>query len=129
MSYWHETTSIRIGCFVKSIVTLHHNMEAPKIPSLFKFGRSSGPNRFKFPARYYDERKERLKNRYDQMKQEVSADELTREQTKDRMRASIDDKWKRNTYQKASALRQVRVLVLILCLGLIAYYSYYKLLN
>ena len=104
-------------------------MEAPRIPSLFKFGRTGGPKRFSFPTRYYDERKERLKERYDKLKLEMSEEELTREQTRDRMRAAIDSKWKRGHYQKASALRQVRVLVIVICLGLIAYYSYYKLLN
>lgn len=101
-------------------------MEAPRIPSLFKFGRTSGPKRFHFPTRYYDERKERLEERYEQLKLEMSKDELTREQIRDRMKAAIQDKWKRNNYHRGNVFRQARVLLIFVILTLIAYYIFYK---
>ncbi len=104
-------------------------MEAPRIPSLFKFGRTNGPKRFEFQTRYYDEQKERMKERYDRLKLEVSEEELTRTQTRDRMRAAIDQKWKRGQYQKASALQRIRVLIIVLILGLGSYYLYLKYFN
>ncbi|MGB0166672.1 MAG: hypothetical protein ACPF8V_07435 [Luteibaculum sp.] len=43
-------------------------MEAPKIPGFFK---TRGPRSFYFPARYYDERKERIQKRREQIKREL----------------------------------------------------------
>ena len=45
-------------------------MEAPKIPSMFGF-RSKKPNQFYFEPRYYSERKEKMKKRYDRLEKEI----------------------------------------------------------
>ena len=73
-------------------------MQAPRLPSIFK---SPKIRRFSFPVRYYDERKERIKN-------------FKKEKT-------TKIKFKSNGYSRINTGRGKRLLLVIIALVLVTY--------
>ena len=95
-------------------------MEAPKLPSIFGI-KSKKPNQFYFEPRYYNERKEKMKQRYDSLNREIdSTSEKTR--TED-FKSTLRDNWG-NGYSRSRAGNKInkRVIIYIIALFTIAYY-------
>lgn len=97
-------------------------MEAPKIPSLFGF-RSKKPDQFYFEPRYYDERKEKMKKRYEQIEREVSNNPSFEKSNTEDFKTSIRENWG-NSYSRTRAGNQMsrRVIIYILALLGLAYF-------
>ena len=96
-------------------------MEAPKIPSLFGF-KSKKPDRFYFEPRYYDERKEKMKKRYERIEKEINSASSERTNTAD-FKSELRENWK-NNYSRSKAGNQMnkRVFIYIIALAALAYY-------
>ena len=73
-------------------------MQAPRLPSIFK---NPKVRRFSFPVRYYDERKERIKNLKKGKKTKI--------------------KFKSNGYSGTNTGRSKRLLLVIIALVLVTY--------
>ncbi len=96
-------------------------MEAPKLPSLFGF-RSKRPEQFYFEPRYYNERKEKMKKRYDRIGREVentSTERTNTEEFKSTLRENWGSGYARN---KAGSQMNRRVFIYVLALLALAYY-------
>ena len=51
-------------------------MEAPKLPSMFGI-KTRRPNQFYFEPRYYNEKKEKMKKRYERIGKEIEKSKCT----------------------------------------------------
>lgn len=98
-------------------------MEAPKLPSIFK---QNQPRAFGYRPRYYDARKERL----EEMKKKYSSTEADEQaEGREALRVKLREEW-RGHRAKASSASNVRLIVILGFLFLIAYYllTYFKFL-
>ncbi len=97
-------------------------MEAPKIPSMFGF-RSKKPDQFYFEPRYYDERKEKMKKRYESITREVSNNPTFEKSTTEDFKSTIRENWG-NSYSRNRAGNQMnrRVIIYVIALLALAYY-------
>lgn len=97
-------------------------MEAPKIPSMFGF-RSKKPDQFYFEPRYYNERKEKMKQRYESIGREVENIPTLEPTNKDDFKTTIRENWG-NSYSRTAAGNKVntRVIFYVIALLVIAYY-------
>lgn len=71
-------------------------MKPPKLPSFFK---TKEPNQFYFEPRYYDERKEKIKQRYDRISREINnngSDQIRSEDFKAKLRENWGNGYSRN---------------------------------
>ncbi|MGB0882652.1 MAG: hypothetical protein ACPGSO_06830 [Vicingaceae bacterium] len=96
-------------------------MEAPKIPSLFGF-RSKKPDQFYFEPRYYNERKEKLQQRYDRISREVNKEGVQEERTTEEFKSTLRENWG-NGYSRNKTGGQMnkRVIIYIVALAVLAY--------
>ena len=90
--------------------------------SLFKL-----PNkhkRFDYVPRYYDERKEKLKNKIAAYEQEsnVSSDERVRREISFREKTS--DRWGNDEYKSASMRQNLRLILILAGLAVVVYYIF-----
>lgn len=99
-------------------------MEAPKLPSLFGL-RSKRPNRFYFEPRYYNERKEKMKKRYDRIGKELDASSSERTNPEE-FKATLQENWG-NGYARSKVGGQMsrRVIIYVIALLALAYYMLY----
>ena len=99
-------------------------MEAPKIPSLFGF-KSKRPNQFYFEPRYYDERKEKMKQRKDRISRELEKSPSKRIHPED-FKSELRANWG-NSYSRSKVGNQVnkRVILYVVALLALAYYLLY----
>ena len=96
-------------------------MEAPKLPSLFGF-KSKRPNQFYIEPRYYDERKEKMKKRYDRIGKELELEEKSRT-SPDEFRSTIRENWGDGyARRKMGGGMNVRVVIYVIALLALAYY-------
>jgi hypothetical protein len=96
-------------------------MEAPKIPSLFGF-RSKKPDQFYFEPRYYNERKEKLKKRYDRINREVNSASVTEERNSEEFKSSLRENWGESySRNRTGGKMNKRVLIYIVALAILAY--------
>jgi hypothetical protein len=97
-------------------------MEAPKIPSMFGF-RSKKPNQFYFEPRYYDERKEKMKQRYDRIGQEVDNTKTVERTNPEDFKTTLRENWG-NGYARNKAGNQMnkRVIIYVIALLALAYF-------
>jgi hypothetical protein len=98
-------------------------MEAPKLPSLFGL-RSKKPNQFYFEPRYYNERKEKMKQRYDRINKEVNNSPNQSEPSKtEDFKSTLRENWG-NNYSRNKAGNQMnrRVIIYVIALFALAYY-------
>ena len=96
-------------------------MEAPKLPSLFGF-KSKRPNQFYFEPRYYDERKEKMKKRYERIGKELEVEDKTRTNLED-FRSTLRDNWGDGyARRKVGVGMSGRVIIYLLALLALAYY-------
>lgn len=93
-------------------------MEAPKIPSMFSF-RSKKPNQFYFEPRYYDERKEKMKKRYERIGREVNNDPSFEKSNTEDFKSAIRENWG-NSYSRSRAGNQMNTRVIIYVVALLA---------
>ena len=100
-------------------------MEAPKLPSIFGL-RSKKPNQFNFEPRYYDERKEKMKQRYDRINREMDNTNLDKTHPED-FKSTLRDNWG-NGYSRNRAGNQLnkRVVIYIVVLFALAYYFFLR---
>ena len=100
-------------------------MEAPKIPSLFGF-KSKRPNQFYFEPRYYDERKEKMKQRYNKIGKELEKNTKERTNVED-FKSELRENWG-NSYSRGKAGSQVnrKVIVYVIALLALTYYLLFK---
>ena len=100
-------------------------MEAPKIPSMFGF-RSKKPNQFYFEPRYYDERKEKMKQRYVRVGNEMDKNSSQRTNAED-FKSELRENWG-NSYSRSKAGNQMnkRVILYVIALLALAYYILFK---
>ncbi len=97
-------------------------MEAPKIPSMFGF-RSKKPDQFYFEPRYYDERKEKMKKRYETIGRQVDKTPTFVKTNTDDFKSTIKENWG-NSYSRTRAGNKMntRVIIYVIALGALAYY-------
>lgn len=95
-------------------------MQTPKIPSFFK---SKKPDQFYFEPRYYDARKEKMKERYDRIAKEVSSEKSDKTDT-EVFRSNLRESWAANRRQKTGI--NYRILFYIVILTGLAYYVLVK---
>jgi len=97
-------------------------MEAPRIPSMFGF-KSKKPDQFYFEPRYYDERKEKMKKRYETIGRELNNDNSAKPSRTDDFKSAIRENWG-NSYSRTRAGNKMntRVIIYIIGLGALAYY-------
>jgi hypothetical protein len=93
-------------------------MNAPKIPSLFKIPRHKN---FEYKPLYYDEAKERINERREQLKKEG----LTNDDKKlGLIKYRINQKFQRNQLQKEVRQANTRIILLIVVILLVLYYIF-----
>ncbi len=92
-------------------------MQTPRIPSFFK---SKKPDQFYFEPRYYDARKEKMKERYDRISREVNANNLEKTDT-EVFRSNLRENWSSNRVKNTNKT-SYRVLFYIVILAGLAYY-------
>jgi len=91
-------------------------MLTPKIPSFFK---TKKPNQFYFEPRYYNDRKEKMEQRYERISREL--DESNSERTSsETFRSTLRENWGANRKRKSGI--NYRVLFYIVVLAGLAYY-------
>jgi len=100
-------------------------MEAPKLPSLFGL-RTKDPNRFHYEPRYYDERKEKMKQRYERIGKEISNSNNERT-NKEEFRSTLRENWN-NGYSRTKSGNQMnkRVIIYVIALLALAYYILFR---
>jgi len=101
-------------------------MEAPKLPSMLGF-KSKKPNQFYFEPRYYDERKEKMQQRYERIDREVNSNSSNNRTNATDFKSELRDNWQ-NNYSRSKAGNQMNKRVLIYVVGLMAL-AYYILFN
>jgi len=92
-------------------------MQTPRIPSFFK---SKKPDQFYFEPRYYNARKEKMKERYDRISREVNAENAEKTDT-EVFRSNLRENWNSNRVKNTNKT-SYRVLFYIVVLAGLAYY-------
>lgn len=96
-------------------------MEAPKLPSMFGI-KTRRPNQFDFEPRYYNERKEKMKKRYDRIGKEVE-NEGTARTNPEEFRSTLKENWGAGyARNKMGTTINRRVIIYIMALVALAYY-------
>jgi hypothetical protein len=97
-------------------------MEAPKIPSMFGF-RSKKPDQFYFEPRYYNERKEKMKQRYESIGREVENNPTMEPTNTEDFKSTMRENWG-NSYSRSTAGNKMNTRVILYAIALlaIAYY-------
>lgn len=96
-------------------------MEAPKLPSMFGI-KTRRPNQFYFEPRYYDERKEKMKKRYERIGKEVENEGSVRT-NEEEFRSTLKENWGAGyARNKMSSTINRRVVIYIVALAALAYY-------
>ncbi|MCB0402808.1 MAG: hypothetical protein KDD41_12040 [Flavobacteriales bacterium] len=96
-------------------------MEAPKIPTLFGF-KTRRPNQFYFEPRYYDERKEKMKQRYDRIGKELDQENASRTNPEE-FRSTLRENWGDGyARRKMGGSMSKRVIIYIIALLALSYY-------
>ena len=93
-------------------------MEAPKIPSMFGF-KAKKPDQFYFEPRYYDERKEKMKKRYETISREVNNDSSGERSHTEDFKSTIRENWG-NNYSRSRAGNRMNKRVVIYVVALLA---------
>ena len=101
-------------------------MKAPRLPSLFKTGRYSEPRRFEYKPRFYDKRKEELEKRRKDIEREVAREKRLSETHKEEFRERITETWSRRRIRRQQANSNIRLVVILAALALLAYYLYFN---
>jgi hypothetical protein len=97
-------------------------MEAPKLPSLFGF-KSKKPDQFYFEPRYYDERKEKMKKRYERIGKEIDNSEESTRTNPEEFKSTLRDNWGSGyARNKAGTQMNRRVIIYVIALLALAYY-------
>ena len=99
-------------------------MEAPKIPSMFGF-RSKKPDQFYFEPRYYSERKEKMKQRYDRIGRELEDDPTMVKTNTEDFKSTMRENWG-NSYSRTRAGNKMNTRVILYAIALLAI-AYYML--
>lgn len=98
-------------------------MKPPKLPSIF---RTKKPKQFNFEPRYYDERKEKMKERYDRISREMdhtNSDQTRSENFKSKLRENWGNSYSRN---RAGSQMNKRVIIYIIVLFALTYYFFLR---
>lgn len=116
-------TQLHLSFLTKGYNVFLLHMEAPKIPGLFK---TRGYKRFNFPARYYDEQKERIAKRREEIKRELKADEKLSSEDKERFREMLRSKSRFGGYRKDVKKSNVRFAIILVFLVALAVWMWNK---
>lgn len=93
-------------------------MQAPKIPSFFK---TKKPNQFHYEPRYYNERKEKMQERYNRIARELN--ENKNEATdQEAFRSTLRQSWESSRNSNAGHKLNYRIVLYIFALTALAYY-------
>ena len=97
-------------------------MEAPRLPSMFGF-RSKKPEQFYFEPRYYNERKEKMKKRYDRIGRELNDTPSFEKSNTEDFKSNMRENWN-NSYTRSRAGNQMnrRVIIYVIALLALAYF-------
>ena len=97
-------------------------MEAPRLPQMFGL-RSKKPDQFYFEPRYYDKRKEKMKQRYNRIEREVENNPTFEKTNIDDFKSDMRENWG-NSYSRTRAGNKMntRVIVYVIALLALAYY-------
>lgn len=93
-------------------------MQAPKIPSFFK---TKKPNQFYYEPRYYNERKEKMQERYSRISRELNRNDNTRTDS-EVFRSSLRHSWETSRQGGTGNKINLRVVLYIVALTGLAYY-------
>ena len=96
-------------------------MLTPKLPSFFKISKHKA---FEYKPLYYNENKEKMKERYDRIKQELNHSGDYTGYSIDQFKSKIHERWARNSYHKTSRTSNIRILVLVLVIVAILWYIF-----
>lgn len=94
------------------------SMNAPKIPSLFKTPRHK---QFEFKPRYYNEAKERINERREQLKKEGWASD---DEKIGLIKYRINQKFQRQQYRQGIKQSNIRIILVIVLILLVLYYIF-----
>jgi len=101
-------------------------MKPPKIKGL-SFFKTGTNRRFSFPARYYDERKEEMDQRYEKMREEVKKEQNLSTDQRQELKQIMSDSWRNNSYRvqsRNSIIRFSVILVMLIILVVIFGYGF-----
>lgn len=94
-------------------------MQPPKIPSFFKTKKHT---QFYFEPRYYNERKEKMEERYSRISKELSNDNKGERTDSAVFRSTLRENWATSSRHAQSSAINKRVLFYIVLLIGLAYY-------
>jgi len=92
-------------------------MQPPKIPSFFK---TKKPSQFHYEPRYYNERKEKMEERFSRISNEVN--QRNERTNPDLFRSSLREQWGATQHRGNTSSVNKRVLIYIVLLVGLAYY-------
>lgn len=96
-------------------------MEAPKLPSMFGI-KTRRPNQFYFEPRYYNEKKEKMKKRYERIGKEIENEGKNRTDSEE-FRSTLRENWGAGyARNKMGSTINRRVIIYIAALVALAYY-------
>ncbi len=87
-----------------------------------KFFRTPRSKQFNYQPRYYDEQKEDLQKRVEAAKQEVRAEKVEKDYSKDAVRSRIDFRGQRPTAQRPNFMTNIRVLFIAGILAMVLFF-------
>ncbi len=93
-------------------------MQAPKIPSFFK---TKKPNQFYYEPRYYNERKEKMQERYSRISRELNTNKGDRTDA-EVFRSNLRHSWESSRNGGAGHKLNYRIVLYIFALTALAYY-------
>lgn len=97
-------------------------MQAPKLPSFFRFKK---PNRFDYQPIYYDERKEKMEERYERISEELAIEKKEGRTTITKVQ--LREEWGRvsRNGKQTNKMAFIIYIYIIVLLGLV-YYIFFK---
>lgn len=102
-------------------------MKPPRIPSIFKQGRYNRHKEFEYKPRFYDEQKERLEKRRQEIQKEIEREKRLTAAGEQDLRERISESWSRRETRRQKKQSNTRILLILAILVLIIYYIYSKL--
>ena len=101
-------------------------MKPPKIKGL-SFFKTGSNRRFNFPARYYDERKEEMQERYTKIRADVEKEQKLSPEQRNEIKQMMADNWRNNSYRvqsRNSIIRFSIILVMLIILVFVVGYGF-----
>lgn len=93
-------------------------MKAPKLPGNLRFIKTRTPKAFSYTPVYYDEKKERLKERRKIISETIQKEAALTDEQREKLREISSSNWRRPYYKRQSYLATVRFFLILMALVL-----------